>query len=258
MKRMNKVRLKDIARLSNVSSATVTRVVNNSGYVAKEKRKIVEAVIKQMGYVPPKAARKTVPVRMIGHIVQTAETNLLFARLSDSINRVAMERGYYVVTVNVSTRDNATTIMDIIKNLTQCEQVQGIILDSLGDIIDFMSIRDFIVNQSIPLVMVERVADIYGINKVLINAKEGMFTAVRYLVKHGHRNILFMGEENPLREVEVSRLEGFRAAAQALGCAESVSFLPCTEYGIEPGYRAISEYLRHKMLPTAIIGADSI
>ncbi len=44
--------MKDIARHAGVSPITVSRVVNNSGYVSRETRERVEAAIRELNYVP--------------------------------------------------------------------------------------------------------------------------------------------------------------------------------------------------------------
>ena len=44
--------IKDIAKAAGVSSATVSRVINQNGYVSEETRKKVELVIQQLDYVP--------------------------------------------------------------------------------------------------------------------------------------------------------------------------------------------------------------
>lgn len=42
----------DIARLSGYSVSTVSRVINHQKYVADDKRKKIEALIKELDYVP--------------------------------------------------------------------------------------------------------------------------------------------------------------------------------------------------------------
>ena len=56
-KRSGKVRtIKEVAQQANVSVATVSRVINKSGYV-KEQRKRIEQVIKELDYYPNETAR---------------------------------------------------------------------------------------------------------------------------------------------------------------------------------------------------------
>ena len=55
--------LEEVARLANVSSATVSRVVNRSPKVRPDTRRAVERAIKRLGYVPNRAARTLVTRR---------------------------------------------------------------------------------------------------------------------------------------------------------------------------------------------------
>jgi DNA-binding LacI/PurR family transcriptional regulator len=48
----------EIAKLSNVSKTTVSRVLNDHPYVSEEKRKRVLEVIEKLDYIPNTSARK--------------------------------------------------------------------------------------------------------------------------------------------------------------------------------------------------------
>jgi LacI family transcriptional regulator len=49
-------KLSDVARLAEVSTATVSRVLNKSGYVSKKAREKVLSAIKELEYKPSKVA----------------------------------------------------------------------------------------------------------------------------------------------------------------------------------------------------------
>ena len=49
--------LHDIAKRAGVAPITVSRVINNSGYVSQSTRERVEAAVKELGYVPNTIAR---------------------------------------------------------------------------------------------------------------------------------------------------------------------------------------------------------
>ncbi len=51
------VTINDIAKRAKVSSATVSRVLNNSGYVKEETRQRILVAIKEMNYTPSAIAR---------------------------------------------------------------------------------------------------------------------------------------------------------------------------------------------------------
>jgi len=46
------VTIKDVAKRVNISVATVSRVINNKGYISDEKRIAVEKAIKELNYKP--------------------------------------------------------------------------------------------------------------------------------------------------------------------------------------------------------------
>ena len=51
------ITIRDVARKANVSVATVSRVVNNKGYVHKETKELVQQIIKELNYSPNQLAR---------------------------------------------------------------------------------------------------------------------------------------------------------------------------------------------------------
>lgn len=74
--------IKDIAETAGVSVATVSRVINDSGYVSTETRKIVEAVIKKLNYTPNRHAQnlRRGATRNLGIITNTI-TDTVMARI---------------------------------------------------------------------------------------------------------------------------------------------------------------------------------
>src|SRR5215217_5163870 len=55
--RPKRITVKDVALAAGVSTQTVSRVMNNTSYVAMETRRRVEAVVEQLGYRPSTLAR---------------------------------------------------------------------------------------------------------------------------------------------------------------------------------------------------------
>lgn len=85
----------DVARLSGVSIATVSRVFNNVGNPAADKRAKVMEAAQRLGYVPHAAARALASQRsrLIGAVVPTIE-NPNFARMVETLQRVLADRDY--------------------------------------------------------------------------------------------------------------------------------------------------------------------
>lgn len=256
---MKKIRLQDIAKKANVSAATVSRVVRSSGYVSQDKRRVVEEAMLSLGYVPTESTvPEVVPaVKVIGLLTQDTTANILFSRLADSVNHVALANGYNIVSISMNGSEDAIQLTSYIKTFRTFNAC-GVIFNALGEDFDFMSIRNFIMNLPIPVVMIERAPDIFGINKVLINAREGIFLAVQYMVRHGHKRIAFLGPEYAGREVEITRIIGFKSACESLNCAATSVHIPVSCYRADEGYRAIKAYCEGHGFPTAIVGADEL
>jgi LacI family transcriptional regulator len=93
--------IKDVAKLANVSVATVSRVINNKGYVNEETRKLVEDAIKTLNYIPNEFARslfkkvsKTIGV-IFPHLINSFYYNVL-----EGIEEEAFNNGYKVMICN--------------------------------------------------------------------------------------------------------------------------------------------------------------
>lgn len=254
---MPRIRLEDVARDAEVSVATVTRVIRSSGHVSEEKRARVEASIVKLGYVVPSPqSRQPIPdVRIIGHIIRKTHTNLLFARIADSVNAIAMEHGYYVLTINVEDDYTPQQLIDHI-NVLRGYGASGIIMSALGDTVDLSCMQSFMRNMEVPIVMVERVANLMRVNKVILNAKESLIMATRHLLDRGHRRIAYMAPDWQA-EVEQLRLSGYREAIAEVDGAQDI-YLACDKYRAQEGYERIAQYAKTSPLPTAVVANDTL
>mgnify|MGYP000396964691 CR=1 FL=1 len=89
-----------IAQLAEVSTATVSRYLNN-GYVSEQKRKRIQAVIEQTGYTPSSSAQtlRTGRNNLIGVIVPKISSESV-SRMVDGITEVVNNAGYQVLLAN--------------------------------------------------------------------------------------------------------------------------------------------------------------
>ncbi len=93
--------IREIAKLSGVSTATVSRYVNNTGTVSQEKAKSIQVVIDKYGYVPNDHVKAifTGKTKDIGLIVQNV-TNPFFSELVDGIMKVSTKAGHTIIVCN--------------------------------------------------------------------------------------------------------------------------------------------------------------
>lgn len=92
------VTILDIAKMANVSRTTVSRVINNSGYVSEEVRERVMKVIKDTGYVPSQQAKslRTKETKVIGVILPRISTETA-SKIVAGIDEVLSKEGYQIL-----------------------------------------------------------------------------------------------------------------------------------------------------------------
>jgi LacI family transcriptional regulator len=123
---MSKLTMKEIAKLANVSQATVSRVINGNKSVNEEAAKRVLKVIEEVGFIPNNAAQtlKRSHSNIIGVCV-TETFNPYFVELIDTLELEARKRGYNILLHN--SKHNPITEWESIQNFI-ARQVDGIIL----------------------------------------------------------------------------------------------------------------------------------
>ncbi|MCC5894210.1 MAG: LacI family DNA-binding transcriptional regulator [Alkalibacterium sp.] len=115
----------DIAKYAGVSSATVSRVINSSGYVGEDTRRIVEEAIEKLNYSPNKNAQhlRKGSTKNFG-IISTQFNDTAVARINSFIS-TAYAFGY-TTTLFVTNGDKKREIeaFDLLKS----KQIDGIFL----------------------------------------------------------------------------------------------------------------------------------
>ncbi|MEG0355888.1 MAG: LacI family DNA-binding transcriptional regulator [Lachnospiraceae bacterium] len=120
------IRIREVAKLAEVSPSTVSRVLNGTAKVNEEKRQRVEKVIKETGFKPNEAARTLFKksAHIIGVIVPNIE-NPFFNEMAKAIEAEAYRNGYRLTLCNSS--DNLEKEKNNI-NLLDRMNADGIIL----------------------------------------------------------------------------------------------------------------------------------
>lgn len=115
--------MQDIAKKAGVSSATVSRVINQSGYVSSATRKKVESAIQQMDYVPNSQAvsLKTGSSKTLGIVAPNFSDTMMI--LERSFTLAAQQEGY-TVTFYITDQDKQ-------KELDVLEMLRGKRLDGI-------------------------------------------------------------------------------------------------------------------------------
>ena len=249
------IKISDIARLAKVSPSTVARVVHNNGYVAADKRRVIEELLNQQGYVPNKVAQGLRMKRtdFIGHVLPLNVENPIMVQIGTAFQEAAEQAGYHVLTAisRNSPEQEALLIRDMVGMM-----VEAIVFTT--ETVCDSSVIEWVLSKGIPIVMLERIRPIAGISAVLLDSFEGPRLAVNHFAQHGHRRIAFIGKETS-RTVEHMRYEGYLQTMIACG----LQVLPTwthfvDDYTIDRGYAAMRAVYEAEQPPTAVFAASDL
>ena len=120
----------DVAKRAGVAPITVSRVINNSGYISEATRTRVEKIIKEIGYVPNTLARglRSKRTNTLALIV-TDITNPYFTLMARGVEDVAGDSNYTVIYCNT---DESETKEEKYANILAQRQVDGVLLVPAG------------------------------------------------------------------------------------------------------------------------------
>ena len=123
--------IQDVAKQAGVAPMTVSRVINNSGYVARPMRERVEAAVADLGYVPNGLARslRSRRTHTLALVVPDI-TNPFFMTVARGVEDAANAAGYMVLLGN--TDEGEAKEREYIRMLLQ-RQADGILLVPAGD-----------------------------------------------------------------------------------------------------------------------------
>ena len=191
--------IKDVAKKANVSVATVSRVINNTGYVNHETRKIVEVAIGELGYVPNELARSLFSKRsnIIGLIVPHIST-YFFGELIESLEEPIMKKGYKLMIFN--SKDDIEIEKKYINVLSQYN-IDGLIL-----VANTKSAKAYL-NLKIPIITIDHIID-KSVPSITSDNVLGGELAAKKLVSTGVTKVIHFRGPSVLITV-VDRSRGF-------------------------------------------------
>ncbi len=178
--------IKQIAELSGVSPATVSRVINGTGKVEESKKTRVLQVIEKTNYVPNKIAKSlfSKSSKILGYIVPNI-TNPFFNEVGRYMEQYAFEKGYHLILCN--SNNNPEKEIEYMRNLISMN-CDGIII-----ITNNTKNAEASYAPQIPIVVVDR--DLKNpINCITVksNHKQGGRLAVEHLYERGCKNIAYL------------------------------------------------------------------
>ena len=204
---MEKLTIKDIAKMAGVSHTTVSRALNGAQNIRPETYARIMELCRTTGYTPNAAARqlKRSDSGAIGIIVPDI-SNAFFCELTRHLEWMARQEGRNVF---ISSSFYDYEIEDRNIRALMENRVSGIILSGVGDR-TYLHLQDYL--GKVPIVFLGDNIPEGLVSQITVNNYEGTRMATRHLISLGHRELMFLGG----RDSSVThrrRHQGFLAAA---------------------------------------------
>lgn len=245
----------DVARIAGVSASTVSRVINDSGYVGKKTRERVETVLKATGFTPNMAAKTLVTSRtsLIGLILPTFD-NPVYLEILKGANEAATQAGYSVV---IGQRgEDQVNLHESVMHLAALN-VDGII-STLPEHLSVPAEEYLLpfIQKKFPLVQLGEGQREYNIDGVSTDAVATGRTVGDHLASLGHEHVAIIGTRlNPFTRM---RIEGFEDAYIQAGIGTRGLAMFEADMSRTGGYRAACEVIACPERPSAIFALNDV
>jgi LacI family transcriptional regulator len=232
------ITIRNVAQKAHVSTATVSRVLNNDPRVRDETKNAVREAMESLGYKINFVARslKTSRTHTIG-VVAPDLAGDFFMFIAESMNRELTLHGYSIV---VSTsRDSEEEEAKRLRHLAE-RLVDGIVLIPIGSSSTYLP---QISALGIPIVFVDRGLKGCEADQVLADNETGAYEAVRALIREGHRRIGFLGGK-PEVTTAGERFAGYRRAMEEAGLEIEQRYVRFGHPTLPFGYRTMEDIVK--------------
>jgi DNA-binding LacI/PurR family transcriptional regulator len=243
--------IKEVAKKARVSTATVSRTINDSTKVKPATAARVRKAIEELNFFPNTHARTLVSgrSRILGLIISDI-TNPFFPDLVKSFEDQAVQRGKEVIIGN--TDYNPKRMAGCIRRMVE-RKVDGVaIMTSETD----PALMTELTRRNIPTVFMDTGKPGPHSANIQIDYAQGIREAVQHLIALNHRRIAFITGPMNLESAR-TRCTGFISALKALDLFDE-TLIQTGNHRIEGGASAMRTLLKLEHRPTAVIASNDL
>ena len=252
------ITIKEIASEANVSTATVSMVINNKPGISAATRKRVLGIVESYGYnvSPLKGAPAknsgTIQLTIYKKHSQVVADTAFFEALISGIESTASNNGYQLTIKSVPSQ---RLDIDLIGAEWNGDPVDGILL--LGTEMDYEDMLNAMKIDK-PLLLLD--ACFLGLcsNYVVIDNINGVYVGVNHIIENGHKEIGYLKSSFPIQNF-LERYEGYKKAMEHSNLECNPSFTISLRPTIEGAFEDMSAFLSSDpKLPTAFFADNDI
>jgi LacI family transcriptional regulator len=249
------VDIREVARRSGVSMATVSRALNGRPDVSAATRSRIEDIARQLGYTPNQQARALVRRRsdMVGLIwdtsyVETEGRQPFLQDLLVGLKMALVDTGYHLMLLSPKTADGG---VNAFVQAAMQHGLDGVVLMGVDENLPAVHA---LIGSGRPCIGLDLPVLGSRASYVTSDNRAGAGIAIDHLYELGHRRIATIAGPTPLMAA-VDRLAGYREAMAGHGLAVPSGYEQEGDFFLHSGYESMQALLALKKRPTAVFAA---
>lgn len=237
--------IKDVARYTGLSIATISKYING-GNVLERNKVLIDEAIEILNFKVNEMARglKTSKSKIIGILIPSLEQPFCTSIVSH-IENILIQYGYSTMVCDYK---NSLELEEIKLKFLVNKMVDGIVMMPFGDEGEMIGKS---VPDEIPVVLIDRVLGDLSYDTVLVDNLNASYVAIEELIRRGHRKIaIITGPKDVYTANE--RLKGYYRVFEDYGIEIDESLIMEGDYKVGSGYTLLKELIRREEKPTAL------
>ncbi len=188
-----------MAELLGLSTATVSRALNDSYEISQKTKDKVNALAKELNYEPnPFASSLRQHKSKTIALIIPEISSIFFSQITKGVEAISNHKGYHVIIC--CSNESYDTEKNIVKHLIS-GRVDGILLSASANTFSSEHMDRFI-ERKIPVVLFDRILDRLNVASVTSNDYESSFSATLHLINKGCQKIAFLKLGSSLSNIE--------------------------------------------------------
>ncbi len=244
--------IRDVAKRARVSTATVSRTVNQVMTVDAQLAKRVWKAIAELGYYPNRQARALVSgrSRVFGLIVSEI-TNPFFPEIVQTFETLAVEKNYDILLT--STIHDPRRMELAVRRMIE-GRVDGVAILTFGMEDELLNHLRF---RNLPLVFVDVGPKASRVSNIRVDYVHGIRQAVQHLAAMKHQQIGFVSGPLKLKSA-VARRDAFEGSMREIGLQVRPEFIVQGDHRLEGGKLALQKLYELSEQPTALLCSNDM
>jgi len=252
MNKVKEITIYDIAKVLNISPATVSRGLKDHPGIRKDTKKKILHAAHKMGYQQNTFASnlRSRNSNTIGVIVPRLDSYFMSAVIA-GMEKVANGAGYNLIISQ--SQESAKKEVASTKTMFN-SRVDGLLI-SLSAETKNLDHFDIVFNKRLPLIFFDRVVELPHCTSIVINNEKAGYDATTHLIEQGCKKIVHISG-NLNRNVYADRLKGYKKALSESKIAFDPGLVFTNNLSDKSGAEVANEILKMPKLPDGLFAAN--